>query len=257
MSQFYENPGVPAYPAPQPEPRRSAGRTVLIITAVGLAALAVIVTVLAFGPLDGTGSASAAVPVLTGPSPATSGPSNPNDFAPPTFIPPGALPTNHGNLTDTVIPTGLTVDFPAINVKNSAYILFAANARTLTLSVIEAWAVGATDDARYDSWCTYGCRGTVDPLITRYATAHASLRGRLSVYGATGGFADGSTTSAVYGVCLDDANTTVLVKGTQQANPYKLGPTFWAFGLVLDTTERRWVATEAYMIPDSAYCTSQ
>lgn len=263
MSGF-SNGSVPAggYPPPPPAPPVKTKRTrCAIIAAVAVVVLvaALIAALVAVGGGSSAGSKtpaadSSGIPTLAG-APHTSAPSDPNTFTAPTAIPTGSVPTYRGNLTDFVIPTGLTLDMAQIQAQGSQYQLLATDSQNVVKSIIEAWAAGQVNDARYDSWCVAGCAGTFDPLITTYGAHHP--RGTLEVSNWTGGLANGSTTSAAVGVCLDDSALTVTstTDTGSQPDPYVQGPTFWAFGLVYDPALHRWVATEAYQSPGDAYCT--
>jgi hypothetical protein len=262
VSEFYNGPGAvggyPFPPAVPPSKTKCTGKWWAILAPVVLVA-ALVVGLVAFSGGGRSGArqpaaAGSGIPTLAG-APRTSAPSDPNNFTAPTSLPAGAVPNYSGSLTDFVIPKGLTLQMAQIQTRGSQYQLLASNSQYVVKSIIEAWAAGETNDARYDSWCVAGCAGTFDPLITEYGAQHP--RGTLVVTDWTGGFAAGSTTSAEVGVCVDDSALSVTDNGNLKGDPYTQGPTFWAFGLVYDATARRWVATEAYESAGSAYCTGQ
>jgi hypothetical protein len=264
MSGFYNGlaPAGGYLPAPQVPPvktKRPCTRWAAILAPAVLAAALLVGLVAFHGGSSGTKPptvAGSGIATLAG-APRTSAPSDPNNFTAPTFIPAGAVPAYRGSLTGFVIPQGLTLQMAQIQTSGAQYQLLAADSQNVVKSIIEAWAAGAVNAARYDSWCVSGCAGTFDPLITKYGAHHP--RGTLQVSNWTGGLANGSSTSAEVGVCVDDSALSVTTGsgiGTE-ADPYIQGPTFWAFGLVLDPALHRWVATEAYQSPGSSYCTSQ
>lgn len=178
------------------------------------------------------------------------------------FAPPSSVPANVPGYSGSAalgavsLPPFLTVQVPAAHAKDQAAQSLADQFELLLKAWAEAWAVGDTADARYDTLCVEGCRAVLDPTVTLWKNARIVPAGTLRFFNLAGGLAKGNSQSGEVGVCLDDAALTAFRDGGIYVNPYPLGrPELLVFGFVYDRAVGHWVASEAYSSPGDSYCT--